>query len=225
MTLLNRLGVVVVCSVMGLTGYSAIAESNLCYNGLFTSSKDPLDGWNYNYEWTGNVKGAGNQNNVSFLPEFKGHRNVFKMVVPPSYESKVETPLMEYVPGARYKCTFDLYADVGEVRLLFLGYNLRPGIAPGDEPKLQDMRRIYKGDHISTQGAAWKSVTITFPHEQISELAYSHLKKVRYVTVMWFVPGGTGYSGSFYLSNVKVVKLPEPCKVTKTAPKSSADDE
>jgi len=225
MTCLNRFGVVVLCSVMGLACLPAIAETNLCYNGSFTSTKDPLDGWNFNYEWTGNSKGAGNQNNVSFVPEFKGRRNVFKMVVPRNYESKVETPLMEYEVGARYKCTFDLYADVGEVRLLFLGYNLRPGIAPGDEPKLQDMRRIYKGDAISTRGAAWKSVTITFPHEQISELAYSHLKKVRYVTVMLFVPGGTDYSGSFYITNVKVVKLPEPCKVTKTAPKSSADDE
>jgi hypothetical protein len=224
MTRLQTLGVMVLSAGLGLAALPGVAESNLCYNGSFTASTDPLDGWNVNYEWTGNVKGSGNHKNVSFLPEFKGRRNVLKMVVPRNYESKVETPLMEYEPGARYKCTFDLYADVGDVRILFLGYNWRPGIAPNDEPKLQDLRRIYKGDAISTSGASWKPVTVTFPHEQISELAYSHLKKVRYATVMLFVPGGTDYAGSFYMANVKVVKLPDQAKVTKNAPKSAGDE-
>jgi hypothetical protein len=225
MSRLKWLGVVVVWGVVGLASLPAIAQSNLCYNGSFTSSKDPLDGWNFDYDWTGNVNMAGNHKNVSFLPEFKGRRNVFKMVVPKNYESKVETPLMKYEPGARYKCTFDLYADVGEVRLLFLGYNWRPGIEPGEEPKLQDMRRIYKGEAVSARGASWKPITVTFPHEQISELAYSHLKKVRYVTVMLLVPGATEYVGNFYIANVKVTKLAEKYTVSKNAAKSPAGDE
>jgi len=146
------------------------------------------------------------------------------MVVPKEVEAKVETPLMAYEPGDRYKCTFDLYAEC-DVKVLFLGYNLKPGIAPGEAPKLQDMRRLYKGEAIRVVGAAWKSVTVAFPHEEISEVAYSHLKKVRYVTVMLFVPGATGYSGNYYIANMKVVKLPMKCKVTKSAVKPSVDDE
>jgi hypothetical protein len=212
-----RVGLVVLCGVVGVFSLQAAAESNLCYNGSFTSKNGSFDGWNLNFEWSGNVKHLGNHKNVSFLPEYKGRRNVLKMVVPKNYESRVETPLMEYEPGDRYQCTFDLYADVGEVRVLFLGYNWKPGIDPATTPSLPDMRRIYKGDAISTSGASWKTVTVTFPHEEISQLAYSHLKKVRYVTTMMFVPGATEYVGTFYMANVKVVKLPGKCKVTKKA--------
>ena len=214
----------VLSGALALGCLPVLAESNLCYNAAFNSSKGSLDGWNVNYDWNGNSKNVGNHQNASYLPEYKGRRNVLKMAVPKDFESKVETPLMEYEPGDRYKCTFDLFADVGEIRVLFLGYNWRPGIAPTEVPQLQDMRRIYKGDAISVSGAAWKSVTVAFPHEQISELAYSHLKKVRYVTVMLFVPGATGYGGAFYISNVKVVKLPAKCTVKKMA-KSATDDE
>jgi len=225
MARIKCLGFAVLFGVLRLVCLPGLAQSNLCYNGAFTANKGSIDGWNVNYEWTGNSKNSGNHNNASYLPEYKGRRNILKMAVPRDFESKVETPLMAYEPGDRYKCTFDLYADVGEIRILFLGYNFRPGISPGEAPKLEEMRRIYKGDAISTSGASWKSVTIAFPHEQISELAYSHLKKVRYVTVMFFVPGATSYVGDFYLANVKMVKLPAKCTVTKKPTKSSADDE
>jgi hypothetical protein len=226
MTRLKWVGGVVLCGVMGLASLPALAQVNLCPNGSFNCKTNPIEGWNLNYVWTENSKYTDNHTYASFLPEYKGRKNVLKIRVPKQIESKVETPLMEYEPGDRYKCTFDLYADVGEVRMLFLGYNWRPGIAPGEAPKLEDMRRIYKGDATSTSGAAWKTVTVVFPHEQISELAYSHLKKVRYVTVMLFVPGATDYVGDFYLANVKVVKLPGKSKVTKGATKpNSADDD
>ncbi len=201
-----------------------MAESNLCFNSSFSSTSNPFEGWGLNYDWSGNSKQMGNHKNASFLPEFKGRSNVLKMVVPGGYESKVETPIMEYVPGDRYKCTFDLYADIGNMRVLFLGYALAPGVPPGDLPKFSDLRRIYKGDAQDASGASWKSVTVIFPKEQISELAYKHLKKIRYMTVMMFVPGGTFGAGTFYISNVKVVKLPGKCKVTKSAPKSSGDE-
>lgn len=225
MTLVKWMGGVVLGGAMGLACLSASAETNLCYNARFTSGTDPLDGWNLNFDWTGNTKYEGNHLNASFLPEYKGRKNVLKMAVPKEIEARVETPIMEYEPGDRYQCTFDFLPDVGVVRVLFLGYTWRPGVAPNEAPKLQDMRRIYKGDAQMVKGAAWKTVTVTFPHEQISELAYSHLKKVRYVTVMWIVPGATGYSGAYYISNLKVVKLPTKCKVTKGPVKPSDDEE
>ena len=211
--------------LMSLGVLPAPAESNLCPNASFDAAKSPLEGWGVNYDWTGNSKQMGNQDNISVLPEFQGRRHVLKVGVPKDYESKVETPLIAYEPGARYTCTFDLYEDVGSVRILFLGYNWRPGVAPSDEPKHQDMRRLYKGDVIEThKGAAWKTVSVTFPHEEISELAYNHLKKVRYVTLFLFVPGATGFSGNFYISNLKMVKLPGKCKVRKGSIKSSGSE-
>jgi len=208
-----------------LAGLPAAAQSNLCYNGSFTSTKDPFEGWNLNYDWTGNSKQMGNHTHASFLAEYNGRRNVLKMVVPGGYEGRVETPLIACEPGARYKCTFDLYADVGEVRMLFQGYTWRPGIAPNEAPKLQELRRIYKGDAVGTHGASWKPMTVIFPHEQISELAYNHLKKVRFMTVLIFVPGGTFGPGTFYISNMKIVKLPDKYKVIKGSLKSSGTEE
>jgi hypothetical protein len=207
-----------------LTIAPAMAESNLCPNGSFTSTNNPFEGWGLDYDWSGNSKQMGNHKNVSFLPEYKGRSNVLKMVVPAGYESKVETPIMEYDPGDRYKCTFDLYTDVVGMRLLFLGYALAPGVPPSELPKFSDLRRIYKGDTVESKGASWKSMTVIFPHEQISELAYKHLKKVRYMTVMMFVPGALFGAGTFYISNVKIVKLPGKCKVMKSASKSSGDE-
>ncbi len=219
MNAIMRMGL---CGVLALGCLPAAGQSNYCYNGSFNSSKGPLDGWNLNYDWTENSKQIGNHKLASYLPEFKGRKNVLKMAVPGGYESKVETALIAYQPGDRYKCTFDLYTEKVGLRVLFLGYSLRPGIAPGDEPKLQDLRRVYKGDAGEGGGASWKPVSVAFPHEQISELAYSHLKKIRYITVLMYVPGGTlPDPGVFYLANVKIEKLSGKCKVTKRAAKSS----
>jgi hypothetical protein len=215
----NRILGLVLGGLVVMAVAPVMAESNLCFNSSFSSTNDPFEGWGLDYDWSGNSKQMGNHKNVSFLSEFKGRSNVLKMAIPAGYESKVETPIMEYEPGARYKCTFDLYADIGNVRVLFLGYALAPGVPPGDLPKFSDLRRIYKGDAQDASGASWKSMTVIFPKEEISELAYKHLKKVRYMTVMMFVPGATFGAGTFCISNVKVVKLPGKCKVLKSASK------
>lgn len=217
--------------MVALLASGAYAETNLCPNASFTSAKDPLEGWGVNYDWTGNEKQIGNQKNISVLPEFKGRKNVLKVIVPKNYESKFETPLMAYEPGARYQCTFDLCADAVWIKMLFLGYKWRPGIAPNDEPKLQDMRRVFKGNIVEVNNQlagttvevrSWKKFSVTFPHEEVSELAYKNLKQIRYVTVFMYTPGGGyGFEGNFYVSNLKVVKLPGKCKVMKGSLKAS----
>jgi hypothetical protein len=230
MTRTEWMGGAVLWGVMGLACLTAQAQSNMCHNGSFTSTSTngPLDGWNINYAWTENSIYAANHTRISYLPEFKGKKNVMQIGMVD--ESKFETPLVPYEPGARYKCTFDFYSQTvydrtseGSARVLFLGYAWRPGMAPNEAPKLQDMRRIYKGDPVSARGASWKTVTVTFPHEQISELAWNHLKKVRYVTVMVLFPSPT--VGNAYITNVKMVKLADKCKVTKGPVKPSVDDE
>ena len=202
---------------LGMTFSSMAAESNVCYNSSFNSEKGNFDGWNLNFDWTNNKHQMGNHQNVSFLPEFKGKRNVLKMKVPSGYESKVETPLIPYTMGERYKCTFDILIEDVNMRIHFQGYNLKPGIPPSDTPLLQDMRRNYKAESIdASKGAAWKTVTVEFPMAQVSELAASHLKKIRYITVLMYVPGATYFTaGNFYISNMRITKLPAPFTVKK----------
>lgn len=225
MSCVNWMAMLCFSGLMVAAGVPAGAEGNLCPNPTFNSGKEPFERWGINYDWTGNENQMGNHKNVSFLPEFKGRSNVLKMTVPNSYESKVETPLIPYETGDRYTCTFDVYDNAGCIRVLFLGYNWRPGAAPTDIPLHQDMRRIYKGDAVSVgKSPSWKTVSISFPHEEISELAFKHLKKVRFLSVYLFVPGGTGYEGDFYIANVKIVKLPGKSKVKKGTLKSSGTE-
>jgi len=203
---------------LAMTLSSMAVESNLCYNSSFDSEKGNFDGWNINFDWTGIALQTGNHLNVSFLPEFRGKKNVLKMKVPPRYESKVETALIPYKKGERYKCTFDILIEgVDVMKVLFQGYNLKPGIPPSDKMLLQDLRRSYKAESIDmAKGATWKTVTVEFPMAQLSELAASHLKKVRYITVLMYVTGGTfTVPGTFYMSNMRITKLPEQVKVTK----------
>jgi hypothetical protein len=209
---------ILICALcsLAMTSSSMAAESNVCYNSSFDSEKGNFDGWNINFDWTANKHQMGNHQNVSYLPEFKGKRNVLKMKVPSGYESKVETPLIEYKMGDRYKCTFDILIEDVNMKILFQGYSLKPGIPPSDKPLMQDMRRTYKAENIdASKGAAWKTVTVEFPMAQVSELAATHLKKVRYITVLMYVPGATYGAGNFYISNMRITKLPAPFTVKK----------
>jgi hypothetical protein len=209
---------ILICALFSLamTLSSMAVESNVCYNSSFDSAKGNFDGWNIDFDWTANKHQMGNHQNVSFLPEFKGKRNVLKMKVPSGYESKVETPLIPYKMGDRYKCTFDILIEDVNLKVLFQGYSLKPGIPPSDKPLMQDMRRTYKAENIdASKGAAWKTMSVEFPMPQISELASTHLKKVRYITVLMYVPGATYGAGNFYLSNVRITKLPGQVTVKK----------
>jgi hypothetical protein len=207
------LGFVLVSLVMTLS--SMAGESNVCYNSSFDSEKGNFDGWNINFDWSGNKHQMGNHLNVSYLPEFRGKKNVLKMKVPAGYESKVETPLIPYKMGDRYKCTFDILVEEVSMKILFQGYNLKPGIPPSDKMLIQNLRRSYKAENIDAGGATWKTMTVEFPMPQISEIAATHLKKVRYITVLMYVPGATFGAGNFYLSNLKITKLPMQVKVAK----------
>ncbi len=197
--------------------------NNYCYNGNFMSEKGHLDGWNLDYDWAGISLQHGNHLNASYLPDFHGKKNVMKMKVPSFYESKIECKLIPYHVGDRYKCTFDIYIDMEkignyETRALFNGYRFKPGIRPYDDPKLQDLRRIFKTNQMAmTSVAKWRSMTIEFPiKSQVSEMAYSHLKKVRYISLFIYVPGGTyPKEGNFYLANVNITKLPGKVTVKK----------
>jgi hypothetical protein len=191
-------------------------DSNLCYNSDFSSEKGHFDGWTVDFDWTGNSHWQGNALNVSFLPEFKGKQNVLKMKVPKGYESKVETPLVAYKTGERYKCTFDICVEDVTMKMRVNGYSFKPGIRPYDPPKLQDMRPVYRTEQMDVNRGAWRTVSMEFPNNsQISQTAYNHLKKVRYISVLTYVPGETYGAGNFYIANMRIVKLPGEVKIKK----------
>ncbi len=223
MTKTKRLMGLILCGVLGWACLPVLAELNLCDDCSFANPQDPLDGWNYNYEWSGISKLMDNHKKISFLPSFKGKKNVLHMTSG-GRDTKVETAVMEYEPGARYKCTFDFYGvmtGAEPVKVFFLGYALRPGIAPAEVAQLRELRRVYKGMTVSAGDPSWKTITVTLPDEKVSELAAGHLKKVRYMTVMMLMLADSCF-GDAYITNVKVVKMAEKYKVTKEALKPSS---
>lgn len=201
------------CALACLSAWPAAAQSNLCYNGSFTSPADPLDGWIIDYAWTGNARYVNNRSTVSALPEFKGRQHVMRLAY--TYENKVECKPIEFELGARYQCTLDFIGDV-PVRVNFNGYMWEPGVAPYPDPQIKDLRRIFKSEAFSGTANNWKSVKITFPQPEVSELAWSHLKQVRYFTVMVLVPAAGIPGKGTYVTNVKVIKLGQPVKVVKS---------
>ena len=208
---------IIVCVIITLssTGLAQQDTQNYCYNGSFIEEKGNLDGWNLDYDWTGISHQQGNQLNASYLPEFHDKKNVMHMKVPSGYESKIECPLISYTTGDRYKCTFDIYIENVNMKMLFNGYNFKPGIKPYENPKMQDLRRNYKTEQMDmNMGGGWQTKTMYFPNTpQVSSTAYSHLKKVRQICIFLYVPGHTYFKdGNFYLANVRITK--EPGQVT-----------
>lgn len=203
---------------LSLTALAQAGDLNLCYNAAFDSEKGNFDGWNLDYDWSGVKLQQGNHLNASYLPEFKGKKNVMHMKVIDGYESKVECKLLPYELGDRYKCTFDIYIEKVNMKMLFNGYQFTPGIRPYEDPKLQDLRRIYKTEQMDMNMAAkWQSMTMYFPNNsQVSSTAYTHLKKVRYISVFLYVPGHTYFApGNFYLTNMRITKVPGKVSVKK----------
>ena len=186
---------------------AADSESNLCFNGSFNSTNGLLDGWNVNYEWWGNSHFMKNHEHVKVLPVFQGKSNVLWMN--PPEQGRVESKPIPIEKGVRYKCTLDLYSP--DARFYFNCYKWEPGIAPHPDPKLGELRRIYKGEPFTGgSGGGWKTISFYLPMEEISDLAWSHYKDVRFATVYM-----TRYRGGFHVANVKVVKMPGTYKVVK----------
>ena len=194
-------------SLIWAAAAAAQTGSNLCYNGSFNSTNGPLDGWNVNYEWKGNKHFMKNHEACSVLPTFQGKSNV--LWVNPPEQGRVESKLIPIEKGVRYKCTLDLCAP--DVIFYFCCYKWEPGIAPHPEPKLSELRMVYRGEHfMGGSGSGWKTISFYLPMEEISELAWKHYKDVRFATVYM-----TRYRGDFHVANVRVEKIPGTYKVVK----------
>lgn len=197
------------------------AESNLCFNADFTNTNSPLEGWTTDYAWTGNTHYMDNKSTVSVLPEHAGRKNV--MCIIPNEQSKVECKPIKVEPGYRYRCTLELLgggsSSHGSERFYFTAYSFAPGVAPYDDPEVKDLRRLIKADPWS--GAhirSWKTITVEYPHKEVSALEYRNLKKVRYITLYLLAQTGE----PTYVTNIKIVKLPEKYTVMKESKKEDS---
>ena len=212
---MKRIKMAMVCGMLWAAAMAGRAETNLCFNGGFSSTNDPFEGWTTDYAWSGSTVYSGNKGTVSFVKEFNGKKNVMR--IDPSAQSKVECKPIRFEPGCRYKCSLYLYGG-GErggwdwtCRFYFTGYMWRPGVAPYDDPAIKDFRRVLKGKPWVGKTSVWTPITFEFPMTTVSELENKHLKKIRYITAYLLENSGA----PTYIADVKIVKLPGKYTVTK----------
>ena len=98
-----------------------------------------------------------------------------------THQTKVESKLIPIEKGARYKCTLDEIG--GGMRCYFNCYKWEPGVAPHPDPSITELRREYKSEQCTGGGGDWKTYTFYLPLEEMSELAYSHYKDMRFFAI------------------------------------------
>ncbi len=189
-----------------LTVTQAAALDNLLDNGSFDDADDPFKGWMIDYAWTKNAVYVENRYRVSLVPRDGIKQNVLKITPAGNSESKVESQLIPYEHGARYRCTMDVKANVknqyGPTRIYFAGYRWKPGIRPHESPKPGETRMVYKSKAETGFPGSWKKVSFGFPMKKLSSAAKKHLRQVRFFSVyVWTAQGCS-------IDNVRVYKLP-----------------
>jgi hypothetical protein len=187
----------------------AKSGGELCHNGGFDASENPIDGWMIDYAWTGNSHYLDNKSRIAHLPSYGGKRGVMHLNGRGG-ETKVESLPIPFELGARYRCTIDYKSTAGP-HIYFAGYKWKPGIRPyRDKPvHIGDLRKIFKSQFrnhkVSTRSGGWKRETFEFPLKNASELSLKHLRHVRFITVYFMVIEDA--SGEAWIDNVSVTKI------------------
>ena len=177
---------------------AAPAASNLCVNGSFDNEDFALTGWNYDYAWLGNSKYADNHARVSTPGREGTHTSVVRIDATGTSETKIESTPIPFEQDAHYRCT--MYVKGGPARVYLAGYKWEKGVRPHDDPKLGELRKIYKGKAYAETSRSWQKVTIDMPMKDLSQLGREHLKHVRFITVyIWSI-------GELFIDDVEVVR-------------------
>ena len=182
--------------VVLLFAASAVGAGNLLENGGFDDKENPLAGWTVDYRWTENSNYVDNYRRVSVVPRDGLKRDVLRITAPP--ESKVESKLIPFEAGARYRCTLDVKGSF--TRIYIAGYRWKPGVRPHGNPHPGELRMVYKSKAFTDISESWKTVTLDFPMKKLSSAARTHLRQVRFICLyVWTEEGAS-------LDNVKLVK-------------------
>ena len=178
---------------------NANASANLCYNGSFSNTSDPLDGWTYDYKFLGNKHYMDNMSKVTAMPKFGGRSGVVRIKSTSDAGTKIESKPIPFEMGYRYTCRLKLKG--GGCRIYFAGYKWKPGIRPHADPTIGELRTLYKSKATGGSGTSWKNVTLDIPGVKSSALSIKHLSPVRFITVyIWS-------SGDIYVDDVEVTRV------------------
>lgn len=186
-------------ALMLLSATAALGAENLVVNGTFDDPKGPLTGWNVDYAWSRNVHYVGNVSRIRPMASHAGQRNVVQIMPHGEVGSKMESVLIPFEQGDRYRAT--LRVKGGRYRIYFSGYQWRPGIRPHSNPTLPEMRQAYRSRAVDGQSANWETISLEIPGVESSELSMRHLRRVRFITLYIF------FLGEGYVNDVQVVKV------------------
>ncbi len=188
--------IAVACSSM-LVGIANAAE-NLCFNGSFNNSSDPLDGWTYDYTFLGNKNYMDNHTKVSAEAKGGGRSSVVRLKSTSDAGAKIESKPIPFERGYRYTCRMKL--KDGPARIYFAGYKWKPGIRPHANPTIGELRTIYKSKAYAANKKGWHTVEFKLPGVKASALSLKHLSPVRFITVyIWTL-------GEIYVDDIEVTR-------------------
>jgi len=176
-----------------LAGFAAslvfVQAENLVPNSGFDQPNNPFAGWNVDYSWTKRKVDLTNQYRLKVLPTHAGKQNVVEFPEKGGAGSRIESVIIPFDPNAIYEATLDVK---GNFRIYFAGYKWKPGIRPHDNPKLGELRTIYKSKPALPNEKSWKSISLKVPTKKpSSDLQKQHLEKIRFITLyVWSEHGG-----------------------------------
>ena len=200
----------------------AIGDRNLLFNGSFENEEDPLKGWVHDYTWSGNTHYANNHKHVSIVPGKGTRGNILKIALSEALLDnqgvKIDGKPVPIERHASYRLAVRCRTTGPNCRILIEGYRWKSGIKPHDNPTLGELQKVFrqgsgqilyfsgKSGSLSNPGRGWKLGSCKFPSgRKLSDLARTHLKKVKFVVV--HVVAIQGAAGDLYLDNVTLTKL------------------
>ena len=185
----------------------------------FDDPREPLRGWQYDYEWTNNAFYRENHKHVSVLPRDGARQGVLKLsgtrdlFWASGQGVQVDSLPIAFEPGASYRLSVAVRSTLGpNCRIYIEGYDWKPGVQPHAAPAFAELRKVYKGavlrlgpqDSGPFSGATreWQQGTQLFPAPDLSPLARQTLAKVRFIAVHIVAIDGT--DGDLLVDDVRL---------------------
>lgn len=202
------------------SGLSGSDDKNLVVNGSFDDPTDPLHGWRYKYDLPGEDWYFNNHKRVSVVEREGSQSGVLRLhgnvdvLFNTGQGVKVDSAPMPYEYGKKYKVSVRIRSNGPGNRIHLIGYQWLPGIKPHPNPKLHELRPVYKGKVIfpfkESVGRyhSWTTGKGEFPGDDLSDLAKSHLRRVKFISlhvVAILCPSDKSFKeGDLFVDDVKV---------------------
>jgi len=131
-------------------------------------------------------------------------------------------------PTKRYRLTAWVKAQTMNARIYAIGRDVKPKVRRGEEATPENTRDHFKGVTMNFSGkggtaqfadipSQWTLGTVEYPPKVMTELAYEHWMKSKYLVVEVVALDGGERSGYFYIDDVRIEELPgsveKDCKI------------